>query len=98
MAGRYQASLPLSYTSPDGVTVAYLAPRILPPGSAVAGAARTTVGAGEVDRLDLLAYRVLGAAEQGWRLADANDATDPFELCASPGRTVALPDTAMGSA
>ena len=40
MAGRYQASQQLSYTSPDGVTVTYLAPRVLPSGASVAGTAR----------------------------------------------------------
>jgi hypothetical protein len=96
MAGRYQASQQLSYTSPDGVTVTYLAPRILPPGAA-AGAARTAVGAGEVGRLDLVAYRTLGNALLAWQLADANDAMDPFELVASAEQTMALPDTPAAS-
>jgi hypothetical protein len=97
MAGRYQASKQLTYTSPDGVTVTYLAPRILPAGSSAAGPAQTAVAAGEVSRLDLVAYRTLGAALQAWQLADANDAMDPFELVASPGQTMALPGTGAGS-
>lgn len=97
MAGRYQASKQLTYTSPDGVTVAYLAPRILPPGSSVAGPAQAAVGTGEVGRLDLVAYRTLGAAAQAWQLADANDAMDPFELVVSAGQTVTLPGNGAGS-
>ena len=96
MAGRYQASTQLTYTSPDGVTVTYLAPRILPSGSSVAGPAQATVSAGEVGRLDLVAYRTLGAAPQAWQLADANDAMDPFTLVASSGQTIALPGTVAG--
>jgi hypothetical protein len=97
MAGRYQASKQLTYTSPDGVTVTYLAPRILLAGSSVAGPARAAVAAGEVSRLDLVAYRTLGAATQAWQLADANDAMDPFELVASSGQMMALPGTWAGS-
>jgi hypothetical protein len=93
MAGRYQGGQQLTYTSPQGVTVTYLAPRVLPAGSSAAGGARTTVGAGEAGRLDLVAYRVLGGALQAWQLADANDAMDPFELAAAAGQTMALPDT-----
>lgn len=96
MAGRYQASQQLTYTSPQGVTVTYLAPRILPPGSSVAGPAQATVSAGEVGRLDLVAYRTLGAALQAWRLADANDAMDPFELVARPGQAMTLPGAGPG--
>jgi hypothetical protein len=96
MAGRYQASKQLTYMSPDGVTVTYLAPRILSAGSSVAGPARAAVAASEVGRLDLVAYRTLGAAPQAWQLADANDAMDPFELVAFSGQTMALPDTVAG--
>lgn len=97
MAGRYQASKQLTYTAPGGVTVTYMAPRILPAGSSVAGPAQAAVAASEVGRLDLVAYRTLGAAPQAWQLADANDAMDPFELVASSGQAMALPDTAAGS-
>jgi hypothetical protein len=54
------------------------------------------VAASEVGRLDLVAYRTLGAAPQAWQLADANDAMDPFELVAFSGQTMALPDTVAG--
>jgi hypothetical protein len=90
MAGRYQGSKQLSYSSPQGVTVAYLQPRVLPSGSPP-GTVRTSVGAAEVGRLDLVAYRTLGSALQAWQLADANNAMDPFELAAFAGQTVALP-------
>ena len=96
MAGRYQASQQLSYTSPDGVTVTYLAPRVLPSGAS-GGTATTAVGGGEVGRLDLVAYRTLGNALLAWQLADANDTMDPFELVASAGQTMALPDTPAAS-
>jgi hypothetical protein len=43
------------------------------------------------DRLDLIAARTLGDSEQFWRVCDANDAMDPHELTAEPGRAVRVP-------
>lgn len=96
-AGRYAGSGPLTYTSPTGATVQYLAARILPLGSSVAGTQTTTVAPAEVDRLDLVAHRTLASAELGWQMADANDAMDPFELCTRPGDPLALPRGGAGT-
>jgi len=43
------------------------------------------------DRLDLIAARTVGAAEQFWRIADANAALNPFDLTAMPGEQVRIP-------
>jgi hypothetical protein len=40
------------------------------------------------DRLDLIAARILGDPEQFWRVCDANNAMDPLELTARPGRMI----------
>jgi hypothetical protein len=91
MSGRYDGCRQLVYVSPSGARIPYLAPRILPGGDAVASGASTTVEAGEVHRLDLVAYRALQNAQLAWRIADANDAMDPFELCARRGIPLRLP-------
>ena len=86
MSGRYDKSQRLTYTG-GGARVAYLAPRILPIAPA-ALPATAVVQPDEVHRLDLVANRALGNPLLAWQIADANDAMDPFELCARPGRTV----------
>jgi nucleoid-associated protein YgaU len=50
------------------------------------------------DRLDLIAARALGDPELFWRICDANNAMDPLELTAEPGRRlrVAIPQSVEG--
>jgi len=45
------------------------------------------------DRLDLIATNAFGDPEQFWRICDANDAMNPFDLTAEIGRLlrVAVP-------
>jgi hypothetical protein len=43
------------------------------------------------DRPDLIAWRLLGDATAFWRLADANQTRDPFELTDTPGQSVKVP-------
>jgi hypothetical protein len=92
-ASRYANSTALWRYDASGRLVHYLGPRILPQGSAVSGATTTRVRAAEVHRLDLVAYRTLRSAEQAWRIADANDAMDPFELCERSGANLRLPSS-----
>ena len=73
----------------DGVEHPYVRRRFLPPGAGMPPLAEATVAQG--DRLDLVAARTLGVSEAFWRIADANDAMDPFELTAVPGRTLRVP-------
>jgi hypothetical protein len=77
------------YAGPDGVEHPYVRRRFLPQGSSLALLAEVTVGQG--DRLDLIAARTLGVAEAFWRIADANDAMDPYDLTADPGRILRVP-------
>jgi hypothetical protein len=74
---------------PDGRAVMYLPPRLLPLGASLPLLSTTTVTQG--DRLDSVAARTLGDPLAFWRIADANDAVDPFELTAVPGRTLRIP-------
>lgn len=86
------ANLPvLTRVGTDGRMVSYLARRILPAGSAQPLLLGVTVTQGE--RLDLIAARTLGDPLQAWRICDANDALDPFDLTDTLGRVlrVAVP-------
>lgn len=90
MSGRYDRCEELLHTAPGGGAVRYLAPRIIPFGYGTR-AATTAVRPGEIDRLDLIAHRALDNAQLGWRIADANGALDPFDLCKRAGTGLDLP-------
>ncbi|WP_037501205.1 hypothetical protein [Solirubrobacter soli] len=92
---RYANCAPLARYDASGRLVRYLAPRILPQGSAIAGGGRTQVRPAERHRLDLVANRTLRAPTQSWRIADANDAMDPFELCERAGTILELPGSTL---
>ncbi len=92
MAGRYDSATRLTYVA-GGTIVNYLAPRILP--MAPPSLPVTQVRPAEVHRLDLIADRTLGNALLAWRIADANNAMDPFDLCAVAGAVLALPATGL---
>jgi hypothetical protein len=85
---RYNASATLTYTFPDGRAVAYLTRRFVPRAESITAMGTHTVAFG--DRLDNLAARHLGDAEQYWRLCDANGAVRPDELVEIPGRALRI--------
>lgn len=85
---RYYNLANATYTAPGGREVAYKIRRFLP-AAALPLLAEVTVMQGE--RLDLVTYRTLGDPLQFWRIADANDAINPFELEEPPGRTLRVP-------
>ncbi|HLF26607.1 MAG TPA: hypothetical protein VJG32_09735 [Anaerolineae bacterium] len=88
---RYTGLATATHTAPDGRVIIYVRRRFLPHGQALQLLAEVTITEG--DRLDLIAARALGDAEQFWRVCDANDALHPDELTVEPGRTlrIALP-------
>ncbi len=45
----------------------------------------------EGERLDQIAARTLGNAEHFWRICDANNAMNPFDLTDEPGRKLRIP-------
>lgn len=94
-ASRYAKSTQLTWQGDSGRVVTYLAVRILPFGESVAGTTVAQVQANEVDRLDLIANRTFGDPSQAWRIADANDAIDPFALCHPAGRLLKLPASTL---
>jgi nucleoid-associated protein YgaU len=83
---RYYGSSTLTYVTPAGETIAYLARRIVPqPGAPnFATIAQHTVRQG--DRLDLIAAKYLGDPQIFWLICDANGAIDPNDLVATAGR------------
>jgi hypothetical protein len=83
---RYYALETTTITLSDGRTIAYKRRRFLPEGTAMPLLAEVTVVQDE--RLDLIAARTLGDSEQFWRVADANNAIDPFELTTVVGLTL----------
>ncbi|MFB6891289.1 hypothetical protein ACFCX4_18510 [Kitasatospora sp. NPDC056327] len=93
---RYHGVPVALHTEADGRQVPYLRRRLLPQPDGLTPLAEHTVGAG--DRLDLLAHRYLGSADQWWRIADANPVVDPLEATATPGLriVVALPGGVPG--
>jgi hypothetical protein len=86
---RYYQIGEATYTAADGREVAYKRRRFLPPGASLPLLAEATVAQGE--RLDLVAFRTLGDPLQFWRIADANDAVNPFDLEEPSGQTLRVP-------
>jgi hypothetical protein len=90
---RYANLETATLTTEDGRTVIYVRRRFPPPVDAIQIVAEVTVN--DPDRLDLIAARTVGAAEQFWRIADANGALNPFDLTATPGEQVRIPAPGM---
>lgn len=65
--------------TPDGNRVLYLCRRFLPEGTSIPSV-RSVDATAEAERLDLLSTRVLGDPFAFWRLCDANDALNPFDV------------------
>jgi hypothetical protein len=87
-ASRYYTVEIATLVDADGTQHPYLRRRFLPPSSRFALVQEYAVVAG--DRLDNLAARFVGDAEQFWKLADANDAMAPDELTDTVGRKLRI--------
>ena len=73
------AGLPIAeLVTADDRRIAYLPRRFLPPLDLAAPAAEHQIRDGE--RLDVVAAQYLGDPELFWKLADANQALNPFDL------------------
>lgn len=88
-ASRYYKLETATLTLPDGRAAVYKRRRFLPRGGAMPLLVSVTVTDG--DRLDLLTARTLGDPEHFWRVCDANDAMNPFDLTTEVGRTLRVP-------
>ncbi|MEM9293216.1 MAG: hypothetical protein AAGD01_16155 [Acidobacteriota bacterium] len=87
--GRYVVGEDVAVTIEGGRRIIYQRRRFLPQGSLQPTMQEVTVTEGT--RLDLVAYQTLGDPEQYWRIADANNAMDPEDLVAYPGRRLKIP-------
>ena len=86
---RYYLIETATHAAPGGRIFPYKRRRFLPPGEALARLAEAVVTQG--DRLDLITARTLGDPEQFWRIADANEAMNPFGLTEEVGRRLRVP-------
>ncbi len=85
---RYYGSRTLTYVTPAGETITYLARRIVPQAGAPNFATIATHTVRQGDRLDLIAARYLGDPLIFWLICDANGAIDPPDLVAAAGRVL----------
>jgi hypothetical protein len=88
-SSRYYSLETATCTLPDGRTVAYKRRRFLPRGEDMDLLVEVSVAEG--DRLDLITARTLGDPEIFWRICDANDAMNPFDLVEEPNRRLRVP-------
>ena len=86
---RYYNLKTTTYTTGDGKSIAYKRRRFLPQGEDLPLLVETRVE--QSDRLDLIANRTIGDPEQFWRICDANNAMNAFDLLKKPGRTLGVP-------
>jgi hypothetical protein len=86
---RYEKIADASYTFSDGRSLTFKRRRFLPQGTALPLLGEIAVRQGE--RLDLFTHRTLGDSLQFWRIADANDAVNPFDLVEEGGRLLRVP-------
>jgi hypothetical protein len=85
---RYYGIETAIFRKPSGEQVAYLRRRFVPDPNDFALLRLYTVNEG--DRLDNVASAVLGDPLAFWRIADANDAMNPVDLTATPGRAIRI--------
>ena len=78
-----------SYASEDGRSITYKCRRFLPQGGRIPVLSLVSIAPG--DRLDLIAARALGDAEQFWQICDANNCLNPLDLTAEVGATLRVP-------
>src|SRR3954464_1727272 len=86
---RYYNLETVKMTLHDGREAVYKRRRFLPRGSAMPLLVEVAVT--ECDRLDLIIARTLGEPEHFGRVADANDAMNPFDLTTETGRILPVP-------
>ena len=86
---RYYTLENVMYDYPNGHRVTYKRRRILAQGAEMPLLTEVTTVQG--DRLDLIAARTLGVPDQFWRICDASNALNPFDLTDQPGTIVRVP-------
>lgn len=92
---RYYNIDTVTFIAADGRVIAYKRRRFLPQSETLPILTEVTVTQG--DRLDVVTARTLGDAEQFWRVCDANQSLDPFDLTAELGSTLRIPIPQAGA-
>jgi hypothetical protein len=87
---RYYGTSTLTYASPTGEAITYLARRIVPQPGAPNFATIAQHSVRQGDRLDLIAAKYLGDPLVFWLICDANGAIDPNDLIDSAGRVLLI--------
>ena len=85
---RYEGIPVGEYENEDQESILYVKRRFLPPPEAYEVTQEHTVVQGE--RLDHIAFKYLGDAEQFWRICDANAVMDPDELTDTIGEKIVI--------
>jgi hypothetical protein len=88
-SSRYYVLETATFITGDGRSIPYKRRRFLPKSADLPILMETIVE--QSDRLDLIANRTIGDSEQFWRICDASDALNPFELIAEPGKRLKVP-------
>jgi len=88
-SSRYARTATAEFETSDGRKIVYFKRRFLPYGRTLPHLVDITVTEG--DRLDNLTAAALGDPEQFWRICDANDAMNPFDLVAEPDTVLKVP-------
>ncbi len=96
---RYYGTGTLSYLTPGGQTITYLARRFVPQPGAPNFATIAKYSVVEGDRLDLLASKYLSDPLLFWIICDANGAIRPAALVETPGTVIniTMPQGVPGS-
>jgi hypothetical protein len=87
---RYYGTGTLTYVTPAGETITYLARRIVPQPGAPNFATIASHSVRQGDRLDLIAAKYLGDPLIFWLICDANGAIEPADLVATIGRVLSI--------
>ena len=87
---RYSTVENATLTTPDRRNIVYKRRRFLPHGENIPLLVEVTVI--QNDRLDNITARTLGDPEQFWRICDANNTMNPFDLTARPGWALRIPE------
>jgi hypothetical protein len=85
---RYYSLETVAFHLPDGREVRYVRRRFLPRAEQMPLLAEVTVT--DRDRLDMITFRTLGDPLHFWRVCDANNAMNPVDLTAVPGRKLRI--------
>jgi hypothetical protein len=91
---RYRPVGTATIEAENGRKVLYLRRRMLPQGSEILST-RTIEATADAQRLDLISWSVSGDAFGFWRICDANDGLDPFELVHERNGRLRVPSGAV---